>query len=341
MLGISSTLQSASSWWYGGAPSPAGGLDTNEVKSDEKEEAKDDFSEKVTIALEKNVKCLKCRDHIIVLFQLVDLASAIKQLLKQQFGDQLTEKECTEILALFTAICDAGVPTKGHFIIYSEELFIAEIIMSYFSSYSETNPDAIGCWDRWLKYRLNKDISQSLKTVSHEQLQKFYGTQSNAVGFARNNKLIWFTSTENYDGYIDNDTQRKGMILLLTSFYWNRKNDKLDLNVLRGGIYAFMNLSHWTINLIGLSTMYAIKDAMVAFPYTLHDIFIYKPPMLIYLVKSVAAQFFVSHALDKFVFLDDSNAFFQQHADKPQTPTIADGSNKLLIEEWMRDRGYI
>lgn len=187
------------------------------------------------------------------------------------------------------------------------------------------------------------EISNNLSSdkVNNFDLEKFYNTTANEVGYDNKGRLVWFVSTKCYDGYIDDDTQRKGVILLLTSFFWDKKNDKFDLEILRKGVASHMNLSDWSINLVGWSTINAIKDAMIAFPYSLYDIFVLNPPMLVYLVKTVAAQFFNAHSLDKFVFLESQNEYFEKYASKDKTPIIADGESKIIISQWMKDRGYI
>ena len=68
---------------------------------------------------------------------------------------------------------------------------------------------------------------------------------------------------------------------------------------------------------------------------------IVNPPMFVYLVKGVAAQFFEQHALDKFVFLESQEEFFEKLGDKERTPVEAEGTDKFCMVRWMQDRGYV
>jgi len=295
-------LQSASDWWYGTESKAEEKDDDDNDTKQQKEESK---NEKFEIEFKRELQSVSCLDPVIALFKLIDLEQAVKQLLSRQFENKLIDKESNELLGLFTKIYQHGVPSKAYLQLYEKEIKIGEIILSYFASFSATNPDGFGCWTRWIEYRLNAEISSKLASVKEESLRKFYQTGANQIGHDNKGRFIWFTATQKYDGYIDDDTQRKAVILLLMSFQWDRKNNTFDLNVLRNGICAYIDLSHWSMTLIGWSTVYAIKDAMVAYPYGLYDIFIANPPMLVYLVKTVAAQFFTAHSLDKFVLLED------------------------------------
>merc|ERR1712228_47615 len=233
-----------------------------------------------------------------------------------------------------------GISSHSLLTVYSE-LKIGEIILSFFASLSPTNPAPFDCFDRWIKYRMQKDIISKINKVKNKDLLKFYETNANQIGYDNDNRVIWFVSTEKYDGYIDDDTQRKGVMLLIMSFFWDLKLNKFNLHTLRHGILSHLNLSHWSMSLISMSTVYAIKDNMVAFPYALKDIFILNPPMFVYLVKTAAAQFFNEHSLKKFIFLQDQNEYFKKYASKKKTPILAKGTCKMTVTQWMQKRGYI
>ena len=178
-------LQSASDWWYGtgeNKDSTTEDQDKDKEKNldnnNEDEKKADDAieeEEKIEIEFKKELKSVKCTDFVISIFKLIDFEASIKLLLKTQFDDKLTETECSGILSLFNKILEVGVPTKSYLSSYSDEILIGEIILSYFASISPTNPDEFGCWDRWIKYRLNKEISNGLSSekVKTENLEKF------------------------------------------------------------------------------------------------------------------------------------------------------------------------
>eukprot|EP01083_Nonionella_stella_P083898 232057_1 len=339
-------LQSASDWWYGPETKDPED-DTNDKKesndddTDAKTEIKqpDEEDEEVEIEFEKELDSISCVDVVLSLFKLTDFEKVVQTMISKQFPDDLTDKERTEIYELFSKIHLLGVTTKSKLTVYSE-LKIGFIILSYFASLSATNPNAFGCWNRWVTYRRRKDIRIGLQNVKAENLEKFYATKSNEFGYDNKGRLIWFVSTKDYDGFIDDDTQRKGYMSLLMSFLWDIKTNTFDLKTLRGGVQSHIDVSHFSMSLISWSTVYAIKDCLVAFPYQLNDIFIVNPPMLVYLVKTVAAQFFVAHALDKFILLDDEQHYFREYASKDKTPTVAKGTSNLVLSEWIKQKGY-
>jgi len=343
-------LQAASDWYWG-TGAAANDNDSAEKKEDknaaqnpenddEKAESKEESDFHVEI--EPELESVQCRDPILMMFKLLDFEKGIGSLLNLQFGDDLTEKESEGLMELFTTIYKTGIPTKNHLAAFSK-MMVGEVILSFFASVSPTNPDAFGCWDRWLQYRLNEDIHSKLNEVDPKSLNKFFSTNSNAMARDSNGQPIWCILSKHYDGYIDDDTQRKAVILLLMSFFWNLSSDRMDLEVLRQGIKALLNLDHWSLQLIGWSTVYAIKDAMVAFPYALHDIYILNAPMGSYisLIKTTAAMFFTAHSLDKFVILNDTDHFMKEYASKENVPADLGGDSKALFCDWMKDRGYI
>merc|ERR1719242_693807 len=114
----------------------------------------------------------------------------------------------------------------------------------------------------------------------------------------------------------------------------------MDLDTLRNGILSHLNLSHWSMTqpIMSWSTINAIKDNMVAFPYSLKDIFILNPPMFVTLVNSAAALYFNAHSLEKFIFLENQQEFFKKYASKDKIPILAEGSNKMTVTEWMKQR---
>ena len=340
-------LQSASDWWYGTeetkANEPNDTQDNNEnPENTDTDDESDQKMQKLDIKFEKNLQCISSLDPIISMFKLINFEKGITALLSKQFENKLTEKETNVILSLFVKIYQMGIASHSLLSLYTE-LKIGEIILSYFASLSPTNPPPFECFDRWIKYRMDKDIRMKLNSVDNGKLLKFYETNSNQIGFGNKGRLIWFVSTEKYDGYIDDDTQRKGVMLLIMSFFWDLRENKFNLHTLRHGILSHINLSHWSMTqpIMSWSTVYAIKDNMVAFPYALKDIFILNPPMFVYLVKTAAAQFFNEHSLEKFVFLEDQNEFFQKYASKEKTPILADGTIKMTVTQWMQQRGYI
>ena len=333
-------LQSASDWWYGTENKESSeDKEKNLENNDEKKDEVDD--EEIEIEFKKELKSITFIDPVISLFKLIDFENTIKQLLISNFNNKLTEEELSELIALFNKIYKNGVKTKLRLKIYVEEIEIGEIILSYFAKVSHTNPGEYECWERWIKYRINKEISLKLAEVKKENLEKFINSQAIEIGYDNKGRLICFFSTKNYDGYIDADTQRKAALLIIQSFGWNKIKNEFDLNVLRKGILAHLNLSDFSINIAGWATISALKDLIPVHTWALKDIFIVNPPMLVYLVKTVAAQFLTEHSLDKFIFLESQQEFFQKYASKDKTPVVAEGTSNIVLSQWMKDRGYI
>ena len=222
-------LQAASDWYWGSSPADDGkNADQNDEspETDEPESKEEEFH----VEIEADLESVRCRDPIIMMFKLIDFDNGIQNLLTTQFADKLTKKESDGLMDLFAAILKMGIPSKVHLAVYSK-MMIGEVILSFFASMSPTNPDAFDCWDRWLKYRLNEDIHEQLNAVDNQSLNKFFGTNSNAIGYDNNGKVMWCILSKHYDGYIDDDTQRKAVILLLMSFFWDLNRDQMDLKV--------------------------------------------------------------------------------------------------------------
>ena len=267
-------LQGASDWWYGSADTKTdepddeqhSGQTSNQTETENADTETDEKKEEAfSISFKPELDSISCLDPVICMFKLVDFKSAITSMLAKQFeSPKLTAKEHQGLLALFDKILATGLPSRPYLLLY-ERMKVGEVILSYFASLSPTNPDAFGCWHRWVVYLLDATMTAKLApdAVSDSKLAAFYATQGSQVGFDRQGRFIWFVSTKHYDGDIDDDTQRKAVVLMLLSFFWDWKRDAMDLGVLRSGIRSHLDLSAWAVNLISWSTVTAIKDAMV------------------------------------------------------------------------------
>ena len=232
-------LQAASDWYWGAEPAPNdndnkdnGDVDgaENPENDDAKAESKEPEEPEFHIEIEPELESVRCRDPILMMFKLIDFEKGIQNLLTVQFGDKLTKSESDGLMDLFGAIFKLGIPSKSHLAAFSK-MMIGEVILSYFASVSPTNPDAFGCWDRWLQYRLIEDIHAKLNSVDSKSLTKWFSPGGNAIAYDNDGKIVCCILSKHYDGYLDDDTQRKAVILLLMSFFWDLSSDQMDLKV--------------------------------------------------------------------------------------------------------------
>jgi len=248
----------------------------------------------------------------------------------------LTKEEKHGILTL----CE-WVKTEKLSIRQCEEMWMAEIVITYFSSLSPTNPDLYGCWRKWINFRIDH-LDDGLYNVNPLRLRAFFETGIFSVGFDKQRRPVWFLNTEPYDDSFGVEVITKACILWVASLQWDLKKNEFDLFALRRGLSIYVNLSHWSINMASWGVINAVKRAMVAFPFHLVSIFVSNIPTFMYLIKQLAAKVVVPHAMEKVQILGDHLDYFEHgHADKHETPCCAGGTLRVSAVQWMRDRGFL
>ena len=115
----------------------------------------------------------------------------------------------------------------------AEELCIGDLVLSYFSHYSKTNPDAQGCWKRWIQYRNDNTI---LKDVNYERIREYIDTGVLGVGRLKNKRPVLIINSQYYDDSFGPEVCTKALLLLITSLLWDLKKDEFDYVALRRGI---------------------------------------------------------------------------------------------------------
>jgi len=251
----------------------------------------------------------------------------------------LTAEEKKGILSL----CE-WVKTDKVSIRLSREMWMAELVISYFSSLSPTNPDMFGCWRRWAVYRADHaGVDSALYNVSASKVRAFLDSGVFSIGFDKERRPVWFLNTEHYDDSFGADVITKACTLFAASLHWDLKKNELDLLALRRGICVYANLSHWSINMVSWGTIAAAKKALVAFPFHLVQIYVSNIPTFMYLLKQLAAKVLVPHAMEKVKVLADTNEYFEQdgYAHKHETPLCAGGTLRVSATQWLKDRGFL
>lgn len=248
----------------------------------------------------------------------------------------LTNDEKKGILTL----CE-WVKTEKLSIKLCSEMLMSEIIITYFSSLSPTNPDLFGCWKKWIIYRSDHGYDHSLYNVNCNKLKQFFDSGIFSIGFDNERRPVWFINTEFYDDSFGSDIITKACILWVSSLLWNLKKNEFDLFALRRGLSVYVNLSHWSINMVSWSILQSVKKAMVAYPFHLVSIYISNIPTFMYLLKQLAAKVVVPHAMEKLIILPDTNDYFEKYAEKHKTPKCAGGTLKVSATQWIKDRGFL
>jgi len=248
----------------------------------------------------------------------------------------LTKEEKAGILKL----CE-WVKTEKLSIKLCEELWMSEIVVSYFASLSPTNPDLHGTWRRWIVWRM-EHFNDGLYNVNPKTLRQFLESGVFSVGFDKQRRPVWFLNTEGYDeSRYGIEVITKACILMAASLQWDLAKNEYDLFALRGGISVYVNLSHWSINMASWSVIQAVKKAMVAFPFHLVAIYVSNIPTFMYLLKQLAAKVVVPHALEKVKILGDASDYFEEFANKQETPICAGGTLRVSAVKWFESRGYL
>ena len=139
----------------------------------------------------------------------------------------LTKEEKKGILEL----CE-WVKTEKLSIKLCSEMWMAEIIITYFGSLSPTNPDLFGCWKRWITYRCD----HGLYNVNAKKLNEFFDTGIFSIGFDNQRRPIWFINTEHYDDTFGAEIITKASTLWVTSMLWNLSKNEYDMFALRRGL---------------------------------------------------------------------------------------------------------
>jgi len=219
------------------------------------------------------------------------------------------------------------------------EMWMVDVVTSYFSSLSPTNPDLHCCYKRWIQYR--HDNSLIGENINAAKLKQFFDTGIFSIGFDNERRPVWFINTEFYDESFGVDIITKACVLWVSSLQFDIAKNEFDTFCLRRGLSVYVNLSHWSINMCSWNVVQAVKKAVVAYPYWLVDIYVANIPTFMYLLKQLAAKVLVPHAMQKFKVLADSNEYFEKYASKHKTPICAGGTLKVHPSQWVIDRGFL
>ncbi|ETO32061.1 hypothetical protein RFI_05057 [Reticulomyxa filosa] len=145
-----------------------------------------------------------------------------------QYLDTLTleSNEKEELMKLHEWIKSDALSNK-----LKDELCFADIILSYFSSFSPNNPDAVGCWKRWVMYRNDSP----LKDVNFSRVREFFDSGVYGVGYDKENRPILIINSKHYKDSFGPEITAKATILFVTSVLWNIRNNSYEFDALRKG----------------------------------------------------------------------------------------------------------
>eukprot|EP00484_Ammonia_sp_Unknown_P028167 CAMPEP_0197024712 /NCGR_PEP_ID=MMETSP1384-20130603/5214_1 /TAXON_ID=29189 /ORGANISM="Ammonia sp." /LENGTH=424 /DNA_ID=CAMNT_0042453141 /DNA_START=75 /DNA_END=1349 /DNA_ORIENTATION=+ len=220
-----------------------------------------------------------------------------------------------------------------------DDMWMADVVMAYFSSLSPTNPDLYACWKRWVTYRNDHVLAND--NVNTQRVKQLFDSGIFSIGFDNQRRPVWFINTEFYDDSFGVDVFSKACVLWISSLLFDLKKNEYDLFALRRGVSVYVNLSHWSINMCSWNIIQAVKKALIAYPYWLVDIYIVNIPTFMYLLKQLASKVVVPHAMDKFKVLADQSEYFEKYAPKHKTPICAGGTLKVDATQWITDRGFL
>lgn len=218
-----------------------------------------------------------------------------------------------------------------------EELCLGDMIMSYYSSFSRSNPDAKGCWKRWVGYL----DDSPLKDVNFNRVKEFFATGLYNVAYDRENRPVFIINTKYYDDSFGPEITAKATVLFITSLLWNIRSNEFDFNALRKGVCVYADLSHYSINMLAWNVIQACKSALVAFPFQLIDIYCVNTPTFVYMLRQIASKIIVPHAMEKIKVLGSSDEYFEKYGIKSKTPVENGGTWKISTTQWMKERGFI
>ena len=247
----------------------------------------------------------------------------------------LSTHERNEILSLCEWIKSEKLSIK-----ICQNIKIGEIILSYFSALSPTNPSMIGCFKRWVHFRSKYDDIYDDYGDDAQKLRALFDSGVFSIGFDNEERPVCFINTEFYNDAFEKKIIRKACILLVFSLSWNMKQNKFDTIALRKGICVYLNLSHWSVGMAPWNVLKALKTAMEAAPFYLVNIYVLNMPKFMYIIQSLVRKLVQKHAMDKIVILDDENSYFH-FAKRELTPRYAQGKLSVTATQWMSNRGFL
>lgn len=190
-------------------------MDQKESKTDEHDDLK---------LCQKKMESTSLSSSILSIINVDDLNRYLDSL-------NLTQQEKAGILKL----CE-WLKTEKLSIKLCEEMWMAEIIISYFASLSPTNPDLYGTWRRWISYR-SDHLEDGLYNVNPAKLKAFFETGIFSIGFDKQRRPVWFVNSEGYDeSAFGMEVITKACILWVASMQWDLAKNEYDLFALRRGL---------------------------------------------------------------------------------------------------------
>ena len=180
--------------------------------------------ESSALALSHQLEATSLSSSILSIINVDDLNRYLDSL-------NLSKEEKAGILKL----CE-WVKTEKLSIKMCEEMWMAEIVISYFASLSPTNPDLYGTWRRWMCYRADH-LGDGLYNVDPRRLRSFFESGIFSVGFDKDKRPVLFLNTEGYDEKAYGlEVITKACILWMASLQWDLAKNEFDLFALRRGI---------------------------------------------------------------------------------------------------------
>jgi hypothetical protein len=251
-----------------------------------------------------------------------------------QYAASITEKERAELIEFHGWISADRASQKQ----LTEEICLADVIFSYYSSFSPTNPDLHSCWRRWLQYKFDNPY----KDLNFHRVLEYLQSGILNICFDRDGRPIIIVSTKNYDSTFGPEITAKGTALVFISMLYNLKTNEFDFNALRRGMSIYADLSHFSLTMMSWNVIAALKAAAIALPFSLVEIYCVNTPTFLYLLRQFAGKVLVPHAMEKIKVLKSNEEFFTLHnADRERTPVEHGGKWKGSAVQWLTERGFL
>ena len=170
----------------------------------------------------------------------------------------ITDKELNGLESLYKHIINDEASKE-----LANELFLEDIVMTYFSTLHPTNPTPINSWKR-LTTLLKK---KPFKDVNMDDVKAFLKGGLISFGYDKQEYPIWFIQSQNYNENQPVNAMSYAVRIWIYSIFCDRNKNSFDLKQMRRGLHYYTDMKAWSLRLISWKVLIALRDCQYGVPY--------------------------------------------------------------------------